>query len=170
MKRKTFILVLCLMASVSGFSQTKTESIKELFHLMQSDSLIDKMFSSMLPSISSSAATTVLTSKGIHVKDSLAQSAMKSIMDPIRVKLADIIKRMINVDMVQWYDNYFTQGEIDDYIRFYKTPSGQKLINSQLAMQQDMVAIVTQKYMPEIMNIIKEQTDKYKNKQQQKKQ
>ena len=50
MKKVILVLMICI-PSLMGYSQTKQESIKELFHVMQQDSIMDKMFSSMIPSM-----------------------------------------------------------------------------------------------------------------------
>ena len=52
MKRVILVLMFCLPALlINGFSQTKQESIKELFGLMKQDSMIDKMYGSMIPAM-----------------------------------------------------------------------------------------------------------------------
>jgi hypothetical protein len=66
--------------------------------------------------------------------------------------MKNISKRMLNEDMLILYDKYFTQEEINDFIYFYKTPSGQKYINSTPEITKEMMTIMMQKYMPEIKN------------------
>lgn len=169
MKNVAFILVLFLSTSISVFSQSKTESIKELFRLMKTDSLIDKTFTSILPTITASAAASVASHKGTQTNDSVMKEKAKTMMMPMLQKIKEIVKQMIDVDMVMLYDKYFTQNEIDDYIRFYKTPSGQKYINMQETLQKEMFAIMMQKYMPQIYGMVGDQYDKKKNDQSSKK-
>ena len=66
--------------------------------------------------------------------------------------MKNISTRMLNEDMLILYDKYFTQEEINDFIHFYKTPSGQKYINSTPEITKEMMTIMMQKYMPEIKN------------------
>jgi len=64
--------------------------------------------------------------------------------------------------MVDLYDKYFTQSEINDYITFYKSPSGQKFLKATPDLQKDMMNILMQKYMPDMQKTIKEAVDKQK--------
>lgn len=49
MMMKKVVLVFYFVSFVNGYSQTKEESIKELFNVIQKDSLMGKMFKSMIP-------------------------------------------------------------------------------------------------------------------------
>jgi len=133
MKKVILAAVLCLSVFCNSYSQAKQESIKQLFHLMQTDSLIDKMFSSMIPQI--------LNQQQMQITDSVS-----------RVK--EISTKLINEDMVVLYDKYFSQAEINDFISFYKTPSGQKMINMTPDIQKDLMTVMMQKYMPEMQKSI----------------
>jgi len=66
-------------------------------------------------------------------------------------------KKLINEDMVTIYDKYFTESEIQKFIDFYLSPEGKKLIEATPNMQNEIMAIMATKYMPEL-------TTKFKNK------
>jgi hypothetical protein len=151
MKKVVLASVLCFVTFLSGYSQTKQESIKELFHLMQTDSMIDKSFSTMIPAIQNQM-------QGL-LKDSVARVHSKEMMNSLMKTAKEISKKMMDEDLVVLYDKYFTQGEVDDFIRFYKTPSGQKMIKIMPEMQKEIMIIMMQKYMPELQKSIKVQTD-----------
>jgi uncharacterized protein len=70
---------------------------------------------------------------------------------------------MINEDMVTLYDKYYTQNEINDFIIFYKSPSGQKFTKVSPDIQKDLMMVMMQKYMPEIQKTIKTKIDELKN-------
>lgn len=108
--------------SLMGYSQTKQESIKELFHVMQQDSIMDKMFSTMIPSMLAQ-----MKSQNPQ-KESLAEARSNEMMKSSMQTTRAILKKMMDEDMVALYDKYFSQKEINDYIAFYKSPSGQKFI------------------------------------------
>jgi uncharacterized protein len=155
MKKLVLVLMICI-PSLMSYSQTKQESIKELFHIMQQDSLMDKTFSSMVPAMMEQM-------KSQHpIKDSLANARsnemMKSTMKATRV----ILKKMMDNDMVTLYDKYFSQKEINDYIAFYKSDSGKKFIKVTPDLSKDLMMIMMQKYVPEIQNTIKEQFEEMK--------
>ena len=154
MKKMFLTSVFCFVVFISGYSQTKQESIKELFHTMQTDSLIDKSFTSMVPGI--------LNQMQGQIKDSTARARSKEMMISVMQTAKEISKKMLNEDMVASYDKYFTQNEINDFIRFYKSPSGQKFIQVTPDIQKDMMTAMMQKYMPEIQKTIKAKIDESK--------
>lgn len=141
MKKIILLTFICGIICVNGYSQTKQELIRELFQVMKQDSLADKMFNSVLPSMMAQMGQNLSPEHKAK-----ADSFMKSKMQPIN----KIMKQFINDDMAQIYDKRFTQEEIKDYIAFYKTPSGQKMINSLGEIQKDVMTIMMQKYMPMI--------------------
>ncbi len=152
MKKVVLILMICI-PSLMSYSQTKQESIKQLFHVMQLDSIMDKTFSSMLPAIMSQ-----MKNENPLVNER-ASEMMKTSMQTAKV----IVKKMMDEDMVTVYDKYFSQNEINDYISFYKSKSGQKFIEMTPNVSKDLMVIMMQKYMPEFQKTIKEKVDGMKN-------
>jgi len=61
-------------------------------------------------------------------------------------KSKEIALRLLSEDMVDIYDKYFTTEEIDDFTTFYKSKSGQKLLNQTPNMSKDVMAIMSSKY------------------------
>lgn len=155
MKKVILVLMICI-PSLMGYSQTKQESIKELFHVMQQDSIMDKMFSSMIPSM-------IEQMKSQHpINDSLSNARSNELMKAIMQTTRLIMKKMMDEDMVALYDKYFSQKEINDYIAFYKTPSGQKFIKVTPDISKDLMMIMMQKYVPQIQEAIKAKTEEMK--------
>lgn len=155
MKKVILVLMICI-PSLMGYSQTKQESIKELFHVMQQDSIMDKMFSSMIPSM-------INQMKSQHPEnDSLANARSNEMMKAMMQTTRLIMKKMMDEDMVALYDKYFSQKEINDYIAFYKTPSGQKFIKVTPDISKDLMEIMMQKYVPEIQNAVKTKVEEMK--------
>jgi hypothetical protein len=155
MKKVILVLMICI-PSLMGYSQTKQESIKELFHVMQQDSIMDKMFSSMIPSM-------IEQMKSQHpMNDSLENARSNELMKATMQSTRLILKKMMDEDMVALYDKYFSQKEINDYIAFYKTPSGQKFIKVTPDISKDLMGIMMQKYVPEIQNAVKTKVEEMK--------
>ena len=146
MKKVILAAVFCFFAFVSGYSQTKQESIKELFKVMQTDSLMAKTFDAII-----SGSMTNL--QGI-IKDSAANAATNVMMKSMMQNLKVMMKKMIDEDMVSLYDKYFTQNDINAYIIFYKSPSGQKFLKVTPDLQKDLMNVMMTKYMPEIQKSI----------------
>jgi len=147
MKKVILISIFFVSALFNSYSQTKQESIKELFHIMQQDSLIDKMFSSMIPMMFNQMQS--------QIKDSTSRKHSEEMMTTTMQTVKDISKKMINEDMVVLYDKYFSQNEINDFIAFYKTPSAQKFIHVTPDIQKELMTVMMQKYVPEIQNAMK---------------
>ena len=152
MKKVVLVLMICI-PSLMCYSQKKQESIKELFHVMQLDSIMDKTFSSMIPAIMSQ-----MKSEDPSV-NARANEMMTTTMQSAKV----MVKKMMDEDMVTVYDKYFSQNEINDYITFYKSKSGQKFIKMTPEISKDLMTIMMQKYMPEFQKTIKEKVDEMKN-------
>jgi len=150
MKRIAMIISMSLLTSIYGFSQTKQELIKELITVMHSDSLIDKTFSSIMPAM--------MKQLKIDSKDSASQAKAKESSTRIFKLASEFSKKIYKEDVPAIYDKHFTENEIKDYIRFYKTPSGQKILKEQPNIQKDISMIIFQKYMPAFLDSIKVQT------------
>jgi len=158
MKKVILVLMFCFpVFMTTSFAQTKQESIKELFKAMQQDSMMDKMFSSMIPSMMNQMKSQ------FPIKDSLMNVRSNEMMKSTMQTVKDITKKMLDEDMVAIYDKYFTQSEINDYIAFYKSPSGQKFIKVTPDISKDLMMVMMQKYMPVIQKTIKEKSEEMKN-------
>lgn len=81
--------------------------------------------------------------------------------------------KLLNGDMVDIYDKYFTVEEVDDFIIFYKSKSGQKMLTQMPDITKDIMAVMTTKYqtdfqqsvMKDIEEMTNEMTEKMKSKQ-----
>jgi hypothetical protein len=130
-------------------SQTKQESIKELFKCMNQDSMTDKMLNSMIP-IMMNQMKNQFSPEDTSLNTSF-QDMMKSIAESTRA----MTKQMIDGEMIDLYDKYFNETEINDFLAFYKSPSGQKFIKVTPDLMNDLMIVMMQKYMPEIQKSIK---------------
>ena len=155
MKKAIVVLMFILPLLMNSYSQTKQESIKELFHVMQQDSIIDKTFNSMLPAMMNQMQSQMPS-------DSTANVRSNEMMNSLIQTAKEVSKKLIDEDMVVLYDKYFTQNEINDYITFYKSPSGQKLLKVTPDLQKDLMMVMMQKYIPDLQKAIKERTEEMK--------
>lgn len=147
MKKVVLVILLCVATIVNSYSQTKQESIQELFRVMSLDSLMDKTIKSSLL-------------MQTMVKDSSSKAHFfKERMSSLMPTLQEICKKMINEDMVTVYGKYFSQNEINELIAFYKTPVGQKFIKVTPVIQNEMRKILIGKYLPEIQKLVKTKID-----------
>lgn len=150
--RKLFLLTTVLISLVSQGqkqSSTKQEKIKNLFALMHQDSLIIKTFDGMASSMALNMATmfsdTTYTNHGVDVSK-ISQKLMERSMK----KSKENALRLLNEDMVDIYDKYFTTEEIEDFTIFYKSKSGQKMLNQMPAISKDVMEIMSAKYQKDL--------------------
>jgi len=147
MKKGLLVLFLCISVFTNGFSQTKQESIKELFHIMKNDSMMNKMLDSMVPAMAGQMQS--------EMKDSVAIAKSAEIMNISMQAVKGFIPQMMD-DMALIYDKYFTKKEIKDFIVFYKSTSGQKYLNLTPQIMSEFMGTMMQKYMPEMQRAMKE--------------
>jgi len=153
--KKTIILSIIFVATTfTSFSQTKQESIKQLFHSMQVDSTMEKTFRTIIPAI------TAQLPKGNN--DPAKSAALNQFMSSLMSSAKDMCKKMLDEDLVVIYDKLFTENEIKDLIVFYNTPTGKKMIEKQPEMQMEMTRILMQKYIPELQKNIADSALKLK--------
>lgn len=142
MKKLLIALALCSITGLSAQTQTKHEKMLKLIHLMKTDEMIDKTFQNMPAMLMQNVVP--------QAKDSATQRKAKAFMESSMNIVRDMTKQLINVDMVALYEKYFTDADIESYIRFYESPAGKKLVEMQPAMQQDIMKVMTTKYIPEM--------------------
>lgn len=157
MKKVILASIFCLFIQVNSHAQTKQASIKELFHVMQTDSIIEKTFASIVPGMLSRMPNIPNDSAALATRDKMMTGVMKI--------AKDICTKMINEDMVLIYDKYFSQAEINDFTRFYKSASGQKFTKMTPTIQADLMNVMMQKYIPEMSKSIAASVEEMKNKE-----
>jgi len=152
MTRIFLITVLFFSTFSQAQAQSKKESIKTLFVIMQQDSLISKSFRIMTSSI-------VSTMSSQFQSDTSLSAKMSAIMEKSMEASKKVAMKLLNEDMVDIYDKYFTQQEIDDFIVFYKTKSGQKMISTLPDIQKDIMSAMSKKYTPTLQEEIMKEFD-----------
>lgn len=139
---------------------------------MHQDTLMIKTIDAMTTSLVKNMATLFKDSSYSNLgidKNKLMQKFMERTM---RKSKENAIK-LLNEDMVDIYDKYFTMEEIDDFNAFYKSKSGQKMLSQMPEITKDIMNVMTTKYysdfqdsiMKDIQEITNELTEEMKVKQ-----
>ena len=151
MKKIIFIIIAVISFNTGSKAQLtdKKEAIKELFNVMHQDSLITKSMREMAKAMSGS-----LQNRGLN--DSASNNHMEQLMEKQMAATKIMVTRMVNEDMVDIYDKYFTLQEIKDFTNFYKSKSGQQLLNKSTEITKDLMMIMTSKYLPDMQKSMKE--------------
>jgi len=142
MKKAILLSAVLFIAASAVFSQTKQESIRELIHLTQTDSMMEKVYKSIMPTIMKQIST--------EMKDSSALDMTKELMNSMMQSGKEISKKIMDEDVAGIYEKYYTEKEIQDLVTFYKSSTGRKVIEKAPEMQGEIMTIVMQKMMPEI--------------------
>jgi uncharacterized protein len=112
---------------------------------MKQDSLIEKTMNNML---TSSYAQMQKQFSDTSIYNAEFREKFSAILDKQRAQAISIIKQLIDVDMVDVYDKYFTLKDVEAFIDFYKSPAGKKLIDQTPNLTKDLMSIIATKYSP----------------------
>lgn len=143
MKKIALFFSLCLLISFCSYSQTKQESIKELSLLMHKDSILYGTLNS--------AVSEIL--KIEMRKDSATAKYAERILNSKLTIIKELTTKIV-MEENSLYDKNFTEKEIEDFITFYKSPSGKKLLDLSPAISSELRMIIQQKYQPEFMKLV----------------
>lgn len=154
MKRVLFFALLAVAFTTNSFSQDKTSDLKELFALMKAESSIDTQMEYMLETLKQQVG-------GFFQGDD-AQAKIDEYLKFVTEETKEMSIQMINNDMVSLYDEAFTDKEIKELIKFYKTPIGQKLVEKTPVITGQISNIMMTKYMPEFQQKLVEKLTELK--------
>ena len=161
------ILVLSAFAlafTSTGLAQNsaKKEKIKTLFTIMHQDSLMIKTMNAMTMPMMKNLETmlndTAYKKNGVDVSRLVQQMVEKS-----QQKSKEIALRLLNEDLVDIYDKYFTIEEINDFTNFYKTKSGQKFLGQMPDISKDIMTVMTTKYQGDLQQSIMQVVEDMRN-------
>lgn len=147
MKKIILVLLLSIPVFFNVQAQTKQENIKELFTLMQTDSMAAKMMNSMLPMLINQPSASM---------DSTAKSQRVQLFNKVTAAVTSITTRLINEDMVMLYDKYFSEKDIKELNAFYKSEAGKKMVLVTPELNKEVMMIMLTKYMPEMQRMFKD--------------
>ena len=146
MKKILLVLLFSMPVLLNCQAKTKQDNIKELFQLMQTDSVAAKMMNSMIPMMMNPMSLP---------QDSTAKSKLDATMKKMTQVMMVITNRLLNEDMTGLYDKYYTESEIKDLVTFYKSPAGKKMVAVSPDLNKEMMMILITKYIPEIRQMLK---------------
>lgn len=151
MKQIILVILLFMALMFNTKAQAKQEKIRELFLLMQTDKLMVSMVDNMSALYQNKASF-----NGNAKKDSVFRAFVKE-------ETIAMSKRMFEKDMVDIYDKYFTTAEIQNYIDFYKSPEGKKLLEVIPAIQKEIMTNMITHEMPLLQEKFKKKTEELQN-------
>lgn len=155
--------VFCLLITLPGKAQNndKRDKIKNLFVVMQQDSLIIKTLEMTATAMVNNMSTLVKNNPEYGDGSADGSKFMERLMEITMRHTRDLSLRMLNKDMVDVYDKYFTSEEIDDLIHFYKSKTGKKMIQQTPLMAKEIMEITGVKYQTELQRAIMKEVEAY---------
>jgi len=114
--KNAFIILLVSLACLQLNGQTKQEKILMYISIVNSEEMINKGFDGMLQ----------------FMKQQTSKDLTKEQQDEFSTFLMDETKKMAKKALTEFYpkvyDKYFTDDEIDELLKFYQSPTGQKFV------------------------------------------
>ncbi|MDD2994662.1 MAG: DUF2059 domain-containing protein [Paludibacter sp.] len=146
MKKIILLSIMLTATTITAFTQAKQESIKILIKLMNTDSMMEKTFDAITPTMLAQARTVQ--------QDSAQLAANTQHIKSVIVACKATFNKVIYDEIALVYDKFYTESEIKDLIAFYSTPTGRKTIEKMPEIQQEIMSLITKKIMPEIQEKI----------------
>ncbi len=160
---KKLLVLICLCAAAPSFAQDQpasAESIREILAITKSKQLLDSVYG-QLDGLMQKSVQDSLSGKELSPEQ-------EKIMAEMRAKAIDVFREEFNWEylepaFVDIYQKSLTQGEVDGMIAFYKSKSGQAVIDKmpqimQLTMQLTMERM--QSMLPRVKAITNEMAEK----------
>jgi len=140
------LLAVSLPQAVAGAASAEVRpseaSIRRLLEVTQAHKLIDGMSQQV------DAMFAGMLQKQFEGRDLSAQQ--RAAIDKMRGRLADLMKENFSWDSMEAiylevYQKSFSQSEVDDMIKFYRTPAGQAVVLKLPVVMKNTMAILQQR-------------------------
>ena len=131
MKKVFLFSILAIVFTMNSVAQDKTSDLKKLFELMKSEKMIEEMLNNMVPMLKQQASETI--------QGSNLQEKFDKYVDFLKEELKELTNDLVNKEMVNIYSKNFTREEIQDLIKFYESPTGQKMIEKTPELTKDLM-------------------------------
>ena len=125
--KKVIIIMLVCLAGLQLNAQNKQEKTTKLISIMHSEQMTNKLFDNMLQMMTQQS------------EKSLTKEQQEKLSSFIVSELKDMTKKAVNEYYPKIYDNYFTEKDIKELIKFYKSAAGQKYLKVTPDIQNDLM-------------------------------
>jgi hypothetical protein len=157
----------CSASAQSGISDEKRKLIAEMIIVFKMDSQMAQITDSMLQEMEKTFpigyaaaidARNDLTSVEKAKLKTASAEVFVSVSQKFRARLAVAIdfKKYIEESVYPLYDRLYTEQELKDLIAFYRTPTGQKVIETLPRLVAESQESAREKLLPQIIPIIQQ--------------
>jgi hypothetical protein len=154
MKKLLLLSIIAIVFSIGSFAQDKASDLKKLFELMDSEKMIDGIMNNMIPSLKQQAS--------VQIQGEDAKEKFDQYIDFLMSETKELSNILVNEEMVDIYDKYFSHEEIKDLISFYESPTGKKILKITPEISKDLMNSMMTKYMPEFQEKLTKELEKLK--------
>jgi uncharacterized protein len=148
--RILMVLILCCSVASAADNPPSEASIKQLLEVAQAHKLIDTMMAQMdgfMKNVMQQAT------QGQHITPQVQKD-----IDKRRAEMMAAMKELVDWNKlepmyVRVYQKTFTQQEVDGMVSFYKTPTGQALLNKMPVVMQNTMSEMQQMMAPMMQRI-----------------
>lgn len=154
MKKQIIYILFITLFSFQIQAQDKKEALKELFKVIQVEKMTSAMMDNMIPVLKQQAQNSFKSEEDKAKFDEFMGVVLKETKN-LSIKLA-------TVEMPLIYEKHFSYEDIINLTEFYKTPTGQKLLDKTPAVSQEIIQVMMSKYMPEFQQKIQEKLKELK--------
>ena len=141
--------------SINLSAQEKNGKIIQLFELMRTEKRVNSMVDNM---------SAIFNQKSSELKNTQNDSIKTIYRTYVMDETKAFTKKLLNEDMVELYDKYFTIEEIQKFIDFYNTPEAKKLLDVTPNIQEDLMTNVRNKYLPDLREKFKKKFEELNKK------
>lgn len=141
MKKIVLFLVLSIAFTTNTFSKDKTEDLKELIDLMQVEKMVEGKITAMIPMMKQQMGKTFEGESG----ERIFNEYMVVLIEETKV----MTNKLVDNEVIAIYDKHFTHKEIKEMIKFYKSSIGQKMLEKNQDITQEMMDAMTSSYLPD---------------------
>lgn len=154
LKKLFLLLILTITFIMSTIAQDKITDIKYLLKLVNSEQVSDAMINSMIPVLKQQASE--------KIQENSAKEKFNSLMDTLIIEVKELSNKLVNVELVNIYGKHFTHEEIKDLIKFYKSPTGKKLLEKSPEITKELMNSMMTKHMPEFQENLNKKLEEFK--------
>jgi hypothetical protein len=125
--KNAFIILLACLTCLQINGQTKQEKILKYISIVNSEEMINKGFDGMLQFMKQQSS------------NEFTQEQQDEFSTYLIEEIKILTKRAVTEFYPKVYDKYFSESDIDELLKFYQSPTGQKLIKVSPDIQMEFM-------------------------------
>lgn len=158
MKKLVLLSIITIAFVMGSMAQDKISDIKRLLEVMNSEQMSEAMLNSMVPVLKQQTNSLIKENSAKEKIDKM----MDDFTDAMMEEMKELSRKLNEVELVNIYDKHFTQGEIQDLIEFYESPTGKKILEKNPEITKELMSSMMTKYMPEIQKNLNKKLEELK--------